>query len=414
MKTRTIFILSMLVLITGACSLTQLPSDIQDTPIVSIDTPTLPAAVADTPTPPANATTVPVSTLPSSPVGSSPTLVKIAFLDASNGWGIAANDGGSILRTADGGASWVNVTPPGLTGLGLSTDISVLNVNTVWVLVPNADFFTGKLYRTTDGGLTWATFDAPFGGAYLQFLDGNTGRALADLGAGAGSQAVEMFQTSDGGATWLSVFNNDPGRPDSSGSLPLGGIKNGMTFLDANTGWVTGTRPMDGDVYLFVTHDGGVSWEQQSIPLPAGYESYQYMPQAPVFFGNDGFLPLVIYLSGTTDFTFYTTHDGGTTWTGDPNNATRVVTPGRYTFTDSLHGWSWDGGSNFYFTNDGTQIWGGMAASLDLSDRLAQLEFVPASIGQFTGWALTGTDDAGHSQLYRTADNGSSWTPLIP
>ena len=52
---------------------------------------------------------------------------------------------------------------------------------------------------------------------------------------------MELFQTSDGGATWLSVYNNDPTRPDSSNSLPLSGIKNGMTFLDANTGWVTGT-----------------------------------------------------------------------------------------------------------------------------------------------------------------------------
>jgi photosystem II stability/assembly factor-like uncharacterized protein len=357
---------------------------------------------------------MPLPPPPDLPVVPASALVRIDFQDSNNGWGIAVNDGGYLLRTVDGGTTWLNTTPPGVTGIGYSTILSVLDVNTAWVLVPNADFFTGKLYRTTDGGLTWTSFDVPFGGKNIQFLDASTGLALADRGAGMGSDSVEMFQTSDGGATWLSVFNNDPNRPDSSGSLPLGGIKNGMTFLDANTGWVTGTRPVDGEVYLFVTHDGGASWSQQSIPLPAGYESYQYMPQAPVFFGKDGFLPLVINLSITTDFTFYTTHDGGTTWTGDPKNAKSVVMPGSYAFADALHGWCWNGGTNLYSTADGAQTWGEMLISLDLNGQLSQIEFVPGAANQFIGWALTSVDDAGHSQLYKTTDNGITWTPLIP
>jgi photosystem II stability/assembly factor-like uncharacterized protein len=282
------------------------------------------------------------------------------------------------------------------------------------VLVPNVDFFTGRLFSTTDGGNAWNSYDVPFGGGVLQFLNASTGRVLADRGAGAGSQSVELFQTSDGGASWMSVFNDDPTRPDSSGTLPLSGIKNGMTFIDANTGWVTGTRPVDGEVYLFVTHDGGVSWEQQLIPLPSGYGSYQYMPQSPIFFGNDGYLPLVIYLTGLTELTFYTTHDGGNTWTGDPTNANMVIQPGQYSFADATHAWGWDGGSNLYFTSDGGQMWGGLATSLDLSGRLSQIVFVPGTGGQFIGWALTGPDDAGHSQLYKTSDNGGTWTALLP
>ena len=56
----------------------------------------------------------------------------------------------------------------------------------------------------------------------MQFLDADTGRALAGRGAGAGSEAVELFQTSDGGASWTSVFHDDPGQAGSSDSLPLG------------------------------------------------------------------------------------------------------------------------------------------------------------------------------------------------
>lgn len=413
MRSKLILFICALVLAMGACTPAQQPANLTGTPITITNTPT-PPAKTNIPTPLAEATNMPLPPPPDLPVVPASALVRIDFQDSNNGWGIAVNDGGYLLRTVDGGTTWLNTTPPGVTGIGYSTNLSVLDVNTAWVLVPNADFFTGKLYRTTDGGLTWTSFDVPFGGKNIQFLDASTGLALADRGAGMGSDSVEMFQTSDGGATWLSVFNNDPNRPDSSGSLPLGGIKNGMTFLDANTGWVTGTRPVDGEVYLFVTHDGGASWSQQSIPLPAGYESYQYMPQAPVFFGKDGFLPLVINLSITTDFTFYTTHDGGTTWTGDPKNAKSVVMPGSYAFADALHGWCWDGGTNLYSTADGAQTWGEMLISLDLNGQLSQIEFVPGAANQFIGWALTSVDDAGHNQLYKTTDNGITWTPLIP
>jgi photosystem II stability/assembly factor-like uncharacterized protein len=412
MRSKIFVISSVLVIAMAACTPTQMTAGSPDTPVIITSSPT-PVISTETPTPLAT-TEVPLPTVPNMTVVASPALIHIDFLGANNGWAIASNGSGYILRTVDGGTTWLNATPSGLTGIGYSWNLSVLDVNTVWVLVPNPDFFTGMLYRTTDGGLTWSSFAVPFGGGSLQFVVASTGRVLADRGAGAGSQSVELFQTSDGGATWLSVFNDDPTRPDSSGSLPLSGIKNGMTFMDANTGWVTGTRPVDGEVYLFVTRDGGISWEQQGIPLPAGYDTYMYMPQAPVFFGNDGFLPLTIYLSDTTELTFYTTHDGGTTWTGDPTNANRVIVPGMYSFADALHGWSWNGGTAQFFTSDGGQTWSGMPASLDLSGRLSQIVFVPGSNGQFTGWALTGLDDAGHSQLYKTTDSGGTWNLLFP
>jgi hypothetical protein len=403
--------LSILSLLLASCSST--PATPAPIPGLATGSPVVSAL--DTSTPPPSAPELPLPPPPGLPVVSPPALVHMAFQDAENGWGIAASGGGSILRTVDGGTTWLDVTPPGFTGIGYSTILSVLHVNTVWVLVPNIDFFTGVLYHTRDGGLTWTSNPVPFGRAFLQFLDPLTGRLLASRSMGLGSNSVEMYQTSDGGVTWLSVFNDDPARPDASGDLPLSGVKNGMTFLDANTGWVTGTHPMAGEVYLFVTRDGGVSWSRQDIPLPAGYGTYQYMPQAPVFFGRDGFLPLLVYLSNTTAFTFYTTHDGGTTWIGDPANASRMIAPGIYAFADALHGWCWDGGKNLYATTDGAQTWSKLLTGLDLGGRLSQMEFVSGSTpGGFSGWALSSVEDAGHSQLYKTTDNGVTWTSLIP
>lgn len=362
------------------------------------------------------ATAIPTITIPPPdlPIVSSPNLIHIKFLDPNNGWGVSVNGSGLLLRTVDGGATWLNASPPGKPRIGYSTVLDVLNNYTVWVLVPNEDFFTGMLYHTIDGGLTWTSADVPFGGASLQFLDKTIGRAMADRGVGLGSNAVEFFQTSDGGVTWRSVFNNDPSRSDSSDSLPFSGIKNGMIFLDANTGWVTGTRPMAGDIYLFATHDGGAGWAQQTIPLPAGYDSYQYYPQAPFFINNEGFLPLMIYLPESTEFTFFISHDGGNTWNGNPQDAIRMIPPGQFSFADALHGWSWDGGLKIYYTTDGSQTWTEVSSSLDLSGRLAQMEFVPGTSGRFIGWALTSVDESGHSQLFMTTDDGVTWTLLVP
>ena len=49
----------------------------------------------------------------------------------------------TFLRTVDGGMTWLNATPPGIGSVGYSTSLFVLNVNTVWVLVPGS----GLLHR---------------------------------------------------------------------------------------------------------------------------------------------------------------------------------------------------------------------------------------------------------------------------
>lgn len=363
------------------------------------------AASTATPIPTTSQVTVP----PDLPVAASPALARIDFQDAHDGWGIAVNANGSVLRTVDGGNSWLNATPAGIGPIGLSAVLAVLDTQHVWVLTPGTDFFSGTLYRTRDGGISWSSNNVPFAGAFIQFQDGLHGRALAERGAGAGSEAVELFQSSDGGASWTSVFHNDPGLSGSSDSLPLAGIKNGMTFFDGQTGWVTGSLPADGNVYLYVTHDGGVSWSQQALPLPAGYEKYQYLAQAPVFFGKDGWLPLTVYRSGTTDQTFFSSQDGGQTWTGNPANAGSVIKPCLPAFANARQLWCWDGGSSLYSSSDGAQTWTASNPGLDLGGNLSQLEFVPG----YTGWALTRLDEAGHSQLYRTTD-GLHWTSLIP
>jgi photosystem II stability/assembly factor-like uncharacterized protein len=277
------------------------------------------------------------------------------------------------------------------------------------VLIPGPDFYSAMLYHTGDGGESWASNAVPFGSADLQFVDELTGRALADRGAGAGSNAVGLYQTADGGVTWTSVFHNDPTEPGSSNTLPLGGIKNGMTFLTPNDGWVSGSVPVQGNVYLYATHDGGVSWAQVDVPLPAGEADAMTMAHPPIFFGQEGLFPLT--LTDSTSLLFYLSHDGGATWSASGQQS---ILQGRYSFADPTEGWVWDGTNPPAMTIDGGKTWQTLSTSLSLPGTLNTLQFVPAGEGRFTGWALSDLDQNNHSTLYQTTDNGLTWTSLTP
>jgi hypothetical protein len=50
--------------------------------------------------------------------------------------GSPVDNDGSILRSVDGGKTWLNATPPGIDPFGYSANLTALNTNTAWVLVP--------------------------------------------------------------------------------------------------------------------------------------------------------------------------------------------------------------------------------------------------------------------------------------
>jgi photosystem II stability/assembly factor-like uncharacterized protein len=89
-----------------------------------------------------------------------------------------------------------------------------------------------------------------------------------DLGVGAGSMAVAIFQTEDGGITWTEVYTNDPNHPNAENSLPLGGLKNNLVATDLINAWVSGVIYAPNVIYLYKTQNGGQTWTLQQIPSP--------------------------------------------------------------------------------------------------------------------------------------------------
>jgi photosystem II stability/assembly factor-like uncharacterized protein len=360
-------------------------------------------------TTPPTITPVPPTTAPP-PVVSAPQIRRLFMLDSANGWAIGA---AYALRTMDGGATWYNVT----TGVaGNVTGGYFLNSSTGWIMTNFSENNTGSLYYTTNGGSSWTHYNVPFNSGYIQFVDGTHGFVMPILGAATNKQSVALYQTSDGGATWVRNYINDPTVPGYSSSLPLGGQKNSMTFRNTSTGWVGGDTPMNGFVYLYKTTDSGFNWSQQPLALPAGYESAFITTTAPTFFGaNDGILPVWMTIGvGMKDLFLYVTHDGGATW----SRSSGFARNGDFVSFPSLRdAFSWDRADVFHVTNDLGNNWRSVTPNVLFSKtayQILDMDFISTTVGWFT----IGQQD-GSTSLYRTADGGATWillfgTPPVP
>jgi len=121
--------------------------------------------------------------------------------------------------------------------------LSVVSDRVAW-----ASGAKGTILRTVDGE-HWSAIPVP-GGETLDFRDieaWDDQTALA-LSIGPG-EASSVFKTTDGGASWRRVFTN---------AAPTG-FWDALAFEDRQRGALFGD-PVDGRFQLFLTEDGGESW----------------------------------------------------------------------------------------------------------------------------------------------------------
>jgi len=369
------------------------PTDtLQPEPAPKIQTDTPAPLAGDTPLPPTIA----------APIVSSPDITFLRMLTELDGWAITEN---AILRTTDGGSTWYNVSPQGVTEFGYGTANTFLSVSQAWVMVTDWSdpVGSGLLYRTSDGGLTWTVYPVPFGGGDLAFLDEDNGWMMAALGIGAGSMGVAIYQTDDGGATWTQTYTNDPNLENASDSLPLGGIKSNLTPLDGSTAWVGGVVYAPETFYLYKTDDGGQTWAQQTLPAAPGMENTEVsIDSGPIFTSpNDAILP--IRFTGETYRTgFYATNDGGLNW----EFVSFMPGAGTVDFVSPTDGFFWTG-EQFFITDDGAQSWTNINFDVLFGESFAGMDFVNTR----TGWVWT-YDETGQYGLYKTTDGGTTWISI--
>ena len=218
-------------------------------------------------------------------------------VDENNVW--ATGDGNTILRTINGGETWTQVQPPAnLPDAGLSP-ICIVNKSDIWI---GGGFGTnGMVYKSIDGGSTWAMLDtAFFHNNGIQGLWAITPEKVYVSGAhnieGAATRGFIGY-TLDGGVSWDSIspannFNKwewigvvasgntiviygskaryivstDGGNTWKNDSVPnTGGMDgadiNDLIMLDSQTWW--GAFDMG---QIFITTDGGTTWTKQQTP----------------------------------------------------------------------------------------------------------------------------------------------------
>ena len=401
MKSQIRWFLILLILLVSACSQNgNSPSGPETTELPPVEYPN-PSSYPNPPSYPNPASPAQIN----APVIQSPALVMLHMLNELDGWGVTE---AQIARTNDGGITWYNVTPPAVAETGSSVDTFILDQNHAWMQKPDFEKFpnSGVLYRTSDGGLTWTKSEVPFSRGDLNFIDAKHGWVLADLGAGAGSNAVAVYQTKNGGDSWEQTYINDPNDPKAADSLLLGGIKSDLVPLDMKTAWVTGVIYAPGEAYLYRSDDGGHTWTQVALRLPEGTQNNEVSidrDQMKFVSAKDGFLALRM-ASDATQTAVYVTQDAGNTW-AVPSKPLEGA--GASVFLSPQEAVIYNG-EQFYVTHDGARTWVTVTPNISFGDSFAGMDFVNTS----SGWVLT--FDGKQRSLYRTTDGGTTWSAVLP
>ena len=320
-------------------------------------------------------------------------LISIHMIDAVTGWALTEKH---LLRTADGGSRWADVTPHGSFQTRESA-ADFLSGFVAWISIPRHEAGTVRIIRTTDGGRTWreTILSTPRVGR-MTFVNPRDGWILASLGAAAGSEAVDIFHTADGGATWARIACAAPGNA-GSGGIPLSGIKSGLSFLTLSVGWITGSWPVDDVAWFFMTRDGGRTWRREPLPPPFSSARGELNTMPPLLFPpSNGVLPVNFTSAVRSGTDFYMTRDAGKTWVGTTLLPDYAAV---WSFPDVLHGWA-EAGSVLRATTDGARHW----TTLPHVRGLLWLDFVSPELG----WAVSSSPPF----LRKTSDGGRTWLPV--
>lgn len=332
----------------------------------------------------------------------------IRMFSATRGWAVTKS---RILRTADGGASFEDVTPKGFDPSPGSAWFRDSRFG--WVAGASGGNAGLVVIRTTDGGATWRRSAIPVGTTgrtpyplSLRFTTSRHGWLLASFDAGAGSNPAGAWTTRDGGATWKQVAGTRDREGAAAGQLPRGGIKSGLGARNAETAWVTGLWYGE-TVWLYATRNAGRTWNRVTIPVPDGFTTSGGAVQThpPVFMNQKaGILPVIFSEDGAA--VFYATRSGGRSWA-----ATTPVRAGEagygfvWSFIDARHGFVANG-DRLWATTNGARTWKAVSPPGSMAG-VTELRFVSAKVG----WAVM------DGRLKKTIDGGRHWimaSPQIP
>lgn len=297
-------------------------------------------------------------------------LADVFFVDTSVGWAVGIH--GFIVKTEDGGETWFSQS------LQIPDVLQLLSAHFVtpsvgWV--GGTAQLQGFIAKTTDGGSSWtpqllAPSEAMF--SDLIFLDEMRGWAV---GGASTFSSGNVYRTTDGGDSWTSAATGS--------TLPLHSIH----FSDTLNGWSVGDLGR-----ILSTTDGGSAWFEQSRgPRQRIVSIAMYDTSNGIALGREGMV--------------MRTTDGGANWTS------QILDPHVQLWSLSLSsdGVGWAAGSRFgtprnalvFKTTDRGESWD--TIMVPHMEEIFSLDFVDQSTGLVLARADTGR------YVLKTTDSGFSW-----
>jgi hypothetical protein len=211
----------------------------------------------------------------------------------------AACEDGTLLRSADSGESWDELTGPHDGGTGAAVRPAIIfdpsNADRIYIASANGAF------RSNDGGASWRPLGEPgFDVQRLTVHASSPNLIFAQTPAG-------LMRSNDGGTTWNDV----------SGSLPSRfGYAIEVHSMEPETIYVVPMKsaaedfPVDGKLRVYRSRAGGTKWDPLTTGLP---QRDCYVSVARSALCADGLDPCGLYF-GTSAGTVYGSSDSGESW----------------------------------------------------------------------------------------------------